>query len=128
MPSYSAYMPMTGPSPFDHSAQKAVGIPPEPSSTVKPSALSRPTYHSAERYSRHAVSPWSKIVAHHAERSPTRAATWPRAVVCAADRGGTLTMGLLVVGARCRDGCHTDAIRRTDASPSSVHALPVRAK
>jgi len=121
-------MPMTGcpleAGPLDHSAQKAVGIPPDPSSTVKPSALSRSTYQAAERYSRQAVSPCSKIVAHQSDRSAARAVTWASAVVCAADRGVTLTMDLLVVG----HGVGTGRIRKTDTSHPSVHATPVRAK
>lgn len=46
--SYSAYMPMVGPSPFVQWAQKAVGMPPEPSSTAKPSRFSRSTYQAAD--------------------------------------------------------------------------------
>ena len=59
---------MVGPGPFDHVAENAVGMPPEPSSTVKPSARSVFTYHSAERYSRQAVSARCQIWAFHADQ------------------------------------------------------------
>ena len=59
---------MVGPLPFDQCAAKAVGMPADPSSTSKPSARSRFTYHSAERYSRQAVSAKSQIVAHQADQ------------------------------------------------------------
>ena len=53
---------MVGPSPFDQVAQKAVGMPPEPTSTVKPSARSRSTYQAADLYSRQDGSWKSQIV------------------------------------------------------------------
>ena len=46
--SYSAYMPMVGPGPFVQCAQNAVGMPPEPSSTEKPSRFNRSTYQAAD--------------------------------------------------------------------------------
>ena len=58
-----------GARPFVHVAEKAVGMPPEPSSTVKPSARSVFTYHSAERYSRHAVSARCQMWEFHADHS-----------------------------------------------------------
>jgi hypothetical protein len=78
-------MPTFGPAPFDHSAAKAVGMPAEPSSTMKPSSRKRFTYHSAERYSRQAVSPKSKMVAVQAERSVRMASTCASACLCAAE-------------------------------------------
>ena len=60
---------MVGPGPFDHVAEKAVGMPPEPSSTLKPSARSVLTYHAAERYSRHAVSARCQMREFHADHS-----------------------------------------------------------
>ena len=68
--SYSAYMPMIGPSPFDQSAAKAVGIPPEPCSTVKPSARRRSAYQAADLYSRQAGSAKSKTMLHSLGPSP----------------------------------------------------------
>ena len=60
---------MVGPLPFDQVAEKAVGMPPEPSSTLKPSARSRFRYHAHERYSRQAVSAKSQIWAFHDDQS-----------------------------------------------------------
>src|SRR6188472_2247832 len=69
---------MRGPLPFDHSARNAVGMPPVPASTAKPSRVSRSTYQAAERYSRKAGSAKSQIVALQAERSCIRSSTHPK--------------------------------------------------
>ena len=66
---------MRGPAPFDHSARNAVGMPPLPASTAKPSCSSRSTYHAAERYSRKAGSAKSQIVALQDEKSSIRSST-----------------------------------------------------
>src|SRR5450631_2079697 len=54
--SYSAYAAMVGPGPFANDAAKAVGIPPEPASTVNPAARRQSTYHAFDLYSRKAGS------------------------------------------------------------------------
>ena len=81
--SYSAYMPIVGPSPFVQWAQKAVGMPPEPSSTEKPSRFIRSTYQAADRYSRQAVSPKSKMVRVQADSSGWMPSIQASAVSCA---------------------------------------------
>ena len=52
-----------GPSPLDQVAQKAVGMPPDPSSTSNPSRRRRSTYQAADLYSRQAGSCRSQTVA-----------------------------------------------------------------
>jgi hypothetical protein len=68
-------MPIVGPGPLLQWAQKAVGIPPEPSSTVKPRFRRSSTYQAEDRYSRQAVSPNSKIWLVQAERSDFKPST-----------------------------------------------------
>src|SRR5690606_20813674 len=85
--SYSAYMPTVGPAPFTPPlvqwAQKAVGMPPDPSSTEKPSRFRRSTYQAADWYSRQAVSPKSKMVRVQADSSGPDRSTKASAVVSA---------------------------------------------
>src|SRR5262249_51535949 len=82
---------IVGPLPFDQVAEKAVGMPPDPGSTVKPSAFSLLTYHSAERYSRQAVSASDHMWKFHPDQSPWRSATKAKAVSLA--RSGKVVTG-----------------------------------
>jgi hypothetical protein len=73
---------MTGP-PEPQLAAKAVGMPPEPSSTEKPARFSRSTYQAADWYSRQAVSPKSKMVRVQADSSGWMLSMQASAVSCA---------------------------------------------
>ena len=66
--------------PLFQTAQKAVGMPPEPSSTSKPSLRSRSTYQAADLYSRQAGSWKSQIVLCQLESCSSFSATQSSAV------------------------------------------------
>src|SRR5438876_151453 len=76
---------MVGPLPFSQIAQNAVGIPPLPGSTSNPSPRKRPTYHSADLYSRQAVSAKSQMFQCHSDHSRQRASIQDSAVAFGSD-------------------------------------------
>src|SRR5438093_12692762 len=78
---------MVGPFPFSQIAQNAVGMPPLPASTSNPSLRKRSTYHSADLYSRQAVSAKSHIFRCHPDQSRMRASIQDRAVEFGSDIG-----------------------------------------